>query len=259
MFEARLQALARANRQLAKTNSSGVNLNDIVRVELEPFVGRTTVKGVGVMLGPQYGLNVSLALHELATNAAKYGALSNASRKVEVSWALAGNGKGNRLKFKWQERGGPPVIAPTRYGFGTSLLNATFSDVRLDYAVEGLSCEFDVPLGRMEPGATDALSPECPTTDTGWKRDSTNRRNPSRLQLANTGAARIGDRSVVKAEPVAHAALGEATKLGNALHRQDRNSIISFRKKVRDSLDELQAELDAWIKEYNEERHHQVH
>jgi two-component sensor histidine kinase len=105
------------------------------------------IEGMGVMLGAQHMQNFSLALHELATNAAKYGALSNESGKVEVFWTIAGNGKDNILKFKWKETGAPPVVAPTRLGFGTSLLKAAFADVRIDYLVGGLTCEIDLLLG----------------------------------------------------------------------------------------------------------------
>jgi PAS domain S-box-containing protein len=152
-FEARLQALARANGQLSKSNWSGVNLSEIARIELEPFADRTTVEGVTVALGAQYAQNFSLALHELATNAAKYGALSNGSGKVKVFWTVASDGKHKRLQFKWQEREGPLVVAPTRKGFGTTLLKAAFEDVRFDFAIEGLSCEIDALLDHSEPGA----------------------------------------------------------------------------------------------------------
>jgi two-component sensor histidine kinase len=96
-----------------------------------------------------------LALHELATNATKYGALSNSSRKVEIFWTIARNEKDNRLKFKWKERGGPPTVAPTRRGFGTSLLKATFADIRIDYLIEELTCEIDLLLGEMPSGKLD--------------------------------------------------------------------------------------------------------
>jgi two-component sensor histidine kinase len=119
---------------------------------MAPFGGRTTIDGVDVMVGAEYVQNFSLALHELATNAAKYGALSDESGKVEICWTIAGSD--NRLKFVWKERGGPRVIAPTRRGFGTSLLKATFTDVRIDYSVEGLTCEIDLVLGRSEPTAS---------------------------------------------------------------------------------------------------------
>ena len=147
-FETRLHALARTNQQLIKSNWSGVNLNELVRLELKPFAERTIVDGINVMLNPQHAQNFSLALHELATNAVKYGALSNGSGKVDVSWWLTTQANNNKLKFKWQESGGPPVIVPTSQGFGTTLVKATFPDARIDYAVEGLNCEIDVPLGQ---------------------------------------------------------------------------------------------------------------
>jgi PAS domain S-box-containing protein len=146
-FEARLQALARANRQLTESNWSGVNLSEIVRLELQPYAERTIVEGIDIILSPQHTQNFSLTLHELATNAAKYGALSNGNGKVGVSWMIRRQNE-NNLRFKWQESGGPPVVPPTRQGFGTTLLKATFPDAQIDYAVEGLSCEIDIPLGR---------------------------------------------------------------------------------------------------------------
>jgi hypothetical protein len=109
------------------------------------------IDGVGVMVGAQHAQSFSLALRELATNAAKYGALSSESGRVKIFGAIARDGKENRLKFKWKETGGPPVVAPTSHGFGTSLLRATFADVRIDYLVEGLTCEIDLVLGRAEP------------------------------------------------------------------------------------------------------------
>ena len=125
---------------------------------MAPFGGRTTIDGVDVMVGAEYVQNFSLALHELATNAAKYGALSDESGKVEICWTIAGSD--NRLKFVWKERGGPRVVAPTRRGFGTLLLKATFTDVRIDYSREGLTCEIDLVLGRAEPGSSSPGSAE---------------------------------------------------------------------------------------------------
>jgi hypothetical protein len=124
---------------------------------MAPFGDRTMIDGVGVMVGAQHAQSFSLALNELATNAAKYGDLSNESERVRIFWTIAPHGKDNRLKFIWKETGGPPVVAPTGYGFGTSLLRATFPDVRIDYLVEGLTCEIDVVLGRAEPGASSNL------------------------------------------------------------------------------------------------------
>ena len=154
-FEARLQALARSNRQLTKSNWSGVNLSEIVRLEMQPYAEHTKVNGIDVWLNPQHAQNFSLTLHELATNAAKYGALSNGSGIVGVSWTIGkGQSNNNNLKFKWQESGGPPVAAPTRQGFGTTLIKAAFPDARLDYSVEGLSCEIAISLGQSQRDQT---------------------------------------------------------------------------------------------------------
>jgi two-component sensor histidine kinase len=154
-FDARVQALARANRELTKSNWSGVNLGEIVRSELRPYAEHTIVDGADVILSPQHAQNFTLTLHELATNATKYGALSNGSGTVGVHWMITRQSGNNKLNFKWQERGGPPVIMPTRQGFGTSLLKATFPDALIDYAVEGLSCEINIPLGQNEPHRAD--------------------------------------------------------------------------------------------------------
>ena len=153
-FEARLQALARTNRQLVTSNWSGAQLSKIIRMELAPFSGRTLTKGDDLLLSPKQAQNFCLALHELATNAAKYGALSNASGKLDLSWSVISQGGNRLLHFQWHETGGPRVRAPTRRGFGTALIKATFAGARLDFAGDGLRCEIDVPLSRTAEAAT---------------------------------------------------------------------------------------------------------
>src|SRR5215469_873971 len=145
-FEARLQALARANRALVRSNWGGVDLSQLVRTELEMFSKRATISGVSVLLSPQQAQNFTLALLELATNSAKYGALSKTTGKVEASWTIEPSQSGSVLKFRWQESGGPRVKPPAYQGFGTQLLKAVFSDARLEYFVEGLRCEIEVRL-----------------------------------------------------------------------------------------------------------------
>jgi two-component sensor histidine kinase len=83
---------------------------------------------------------LTLALHELATNAAKYGALSNAAGRVHVRWKTADTGQ---FRFSWQERGGPTVAQPERKGFGSTLIERTFQRVRLRFSPRGLTCAFD--------------------------------------------------------------------------------------------------------------------
>jgi two-component sensor histidine kinase len=151
-FEARLQALARANRALLKSNWGGVDLTQLVRSEMEAFSRHASVSGVSVLLSPQQAQNFTLALHELATNSAKYGALSKTTGKVEVSWTIEPSQSGSVLKFRWQESGGPAVKPPAYQGFGTQLLKAVFSDARLEYPVEGLRCAIEVRLiSRKQP------------------------------------------------------------------------------------------------------------
>jgi len=102
-------ALARANRQLTGSSWSGVDLTDIARLELEPFGDRSTIHGINIILDAPHAQNFTLALHELATSATKYAALWNESDRVMVSWTVTSEDRNNRLNFKWQETGGPPV------------------------------------------------------------------------------------------------------------------------------------------------------
>lgn len=157
-FEARLQALARANRLVTSSNPTDLAVGRIVRMELEPFVGRTRTEGTDILLTPKHAQDLALALHELATNASKYGAFSNESGTVEVSWTLSRETVMTKFKLRWRETGGPPVVPPTRHGLGTSLLKATFADVKFDYAVNGLVCEFDGVLSAEAADRPDIAS-----------------------------------------------------------------------------------------------------
>jgi two-component sensor histidine kinase len=112
---------------------------------LEPFSKRATIAGASIMLPAQMAQNLTLVLHELATNSAKYGALSTDTGKIAVFWTVERNASGSVLKFKWQESGGPRVVPPVRHGFGTKLLKAVFSEMRLQYPAEGLKYEIDEP------------------------------------------------------------------------------------------------------------------
>jgi two-component sensor histidine kinase/integral membrane sensor domain MASE1 len=145
-FQARLQALARANRQLIKSNWTPISLGEIVRSELEPYGGRTKAEGSHISLSPKQAQDFSLALHELATNAAKYGALSNESGTVEIFWTTSTRGESAVLKFNWRERGGPLVTMSRPIGFGTALISAAFPNSHIDYATEGLRCEINLRL-----------------------------------------------------------------------------------------------------------------
>jgi PAS domain S-box-containing protein len=101
IFEGRLLALAGTYRRLTKANWSGVRLREIVHLTLEPFAARAEIDGPDLLLSAKNAQNFSLALHELATNALKHGALSSADGKVSIVWTIASNGGGPVLKFRW--------------------------------------------------------------------------------------------------------------------------------------------------------------
>ena len=107
--------------------------------------------GPEVRLPPNPVLALGMAFHELATNAAKYGALSNEVGHVEVGWSFVTDKTQARLKLCWRECGGPPVSPPERKGFGSRLLERGLAHeldgaVRLDYAPAGLICEIEIPV-----------------------------------------------------------------------------------------------------------------
>jgi PAS domain S-box-containing protein len=127
----RLLALSRAHNVLVDDNWAGADLRTLICEVLAPYEGEPSpihLDGPTVRLHPSQAVGVSLACHELATNAAKYGALSVPHGQVQIGWNVAHNGRGERfLTLLWAEQGGPPVQPPTRRGFGTKLIAHTFS------------------------------------------------------------------------------------------------------------------------------------
>lgn len=156
-LETRLDALAALHDLLTREGWRGAGLADVVHATLAPFedgAGRAEAQGPGLRLMPNAALVLSMALHELATNAAKYGALSVLDGRVEVSWRLdrpAHAPSGATLDLLWRERGGPAVAMPPRRGFGSRLIEAGVTyqlggDVRLAFEAEGVECRFRIPL-----------------------------------------------------------------------------------------------------------------
>lgn len=152
-FLSRLFALSSQHDLLTLDNWEGASFEGVVRRALRPWREdehlRFTVEGPAVHLDPKRALALGMGFHELATNAAKYGALSNAAGTIAVSWALDPDGKS--LKLTWCERGGPAVTAPDRKGFGLRLIEHGLGRelggmVRLDFQPEGLVCEWIMKL-----------------------------------------------------------------------------------------------------------------
>jgi two-component sensor histidine kinase len=137
-FTARLHALGRAHDLLTSDKWDRASLRSVVNGALEPFQQqRFTVEGPDAWLNASKSLRLTLALHELATNAVKYGALSNKSGRVHIAWELQEEG---RLNLYWRESGGPTVAPPERKGFGSILIEHTFEDARFEYAPHGVAC-----------------------------------------------------------------------------------------------------------------------
>lgn len=130
----RIQALGRAHSLLAASRWEGVELRTLIEEELAPFTGRErknfSIEGPSLLLKPEVAQAMAMVVHELATNAAKYGALSAPGGTVALNWALDGLGKEQRLRLRWVERGGPEVQAPARDGFGSTVIRSSISTLR---------------------------------------------------------------------------------------------------------------------------------
>jgi PAS domain S-box-containing protein len=150
-IEGRIQALANVHRLFVETRWTGAELHSLVKEELAAYCrdgeGRVRIDGPYLMMRTDIAQTVAVALHELATNAAKYGALSVAEGHVQIEWSCASDG---RLVLRWTEAGGPPVKPPTRQGFGTRVMDGMIRGqlkgaMRFDWRAEGLACEIALP------------------------------------------------------------------------------------------------------------------
>jgi PAS domain S-box-containing protein len=150
-IEGRIQALANVHALFVQSRWRGAGLQSLVTQELSPYCkdGETRMRtdGPNVLLDPQMAQTIAVTLHELATNAAKYGALSTAKGHVQIGWSLAVDG---RIVLRWTEIGGPPVKPPTHQGFGTRVMQGMIrgqlkGEMRFDWRAEGLACEIVLP------------------------------------------------------------------------------------------------------------------
>ncbi|WP_027997551.1 PAS domain S-box protein [Sinorhizobium arboris] len=154
-FNARIRALAQTHTRLAEASWSGVSLDTVLFDELAPYHddsrANVTLAGPPAMLPPKHALTLGMAAHELATNAAKHGALSGKSGKVDIEWMI--DAASGRLRIFWKETGGPAVVEPKHNGFGRLLLERVLAsdlggEVHLEFAPQGLVCTIDVPYPR---------------------------------------------------------------------------------------------------------------
>jgi PAS domain S-box-containing protein len=151
-FTGRVQALAKAHAVLTQTTMQGADVMELMREQVMlggGEDGRISCSGPVLLLDVQSAINLSLILHELATNARKYGALSVPNGRLSVSWEMRTNG-GRSLHLLWKERSGPKVTAPKTRGFGSTLiehsLRGSGGEASTHYATDGVTCEIKLPL-----------------------------------------------------------------------------------------------------------------
>jgi PAS domain S-box-containing protein len=153
-FSERLQALARSHDLLVQESWHGASLDDLVRSQLGHYLDRknsqVSIEGEDVQLKPEAAQSLGLALHELATNAAKYGALSRVRGRVHIAWKRRPPEQGGAIELQWTESKGPKVSGPKRRGFGSmviehNLARAIEAEVSLTFDPDGLKCRLIVP------------------------------------------------------------------------------------------------------------------
>lgn len=148
IFNGRIQTLSDAYNILTASSWTATTLQRVAESALAPFrsgAGRISISGPHFEIQPQQALTLALAINELATNAAKYGALSGVTGTVNLRWST-----GTRLQLEWRESGGPAVVPPTRSGFGSRLIQTMLAndfkgEVRLEYAQSGVICRLEAP------------------------------------------------------------------------------------------------------------------
>ncbi|MFA9230711.1 MAG: PAS domain-containing protein, partial [Microgenomates group bacterium] len=158
-FTERLRVLARAHDLLVASNWSGTDLASVIEATVDPHLGgqsRFDISGPYVALRPQLAVTFSLALHELCTNASKYGALSVPEGRVDIAWTVTGPADKPRLWWQWAESGGPVVKAPVRKGFGSSLIEKVLpmellGEVSVEYSATGVVCVLRSPVPGLDP------------------------------------------------------------------------------------------------------------
>ena len=159
-LEGRIISLSKTHDLLSRDDWAGASFLTVLENELAPFRGgqadRFRLDGPDIELPPRYVLALGMTLHELTTNAAKYGALSSETGRVDIVWRVTtGESGARRLAVEWRESGGPPVTTPPRRGYGTRLINGGIGHelggtVQLDFDAAGLRCTIDVPLDAQD-------------------------------------------------------------------------------------------------------------
>lgn len=156
-FQGRLGAFAKAHDALAVEDGTKASIQQVVNNALAPHrtdEGRFSISGPPLILGSKQAVALAMALHELGTNAIKYGALSNVGGRVDISWQ-GGADNTPTFQFRWQEKDGPVVVQPSRIGFGSRLIDRIIEgdfggEVELNYDPTGVTCRVTAPMQNLE-------------------------------------------------------------------------------------------------------------
>jgi PAS domain S-box-containing protein len=146
-FLARLRALGTAHEVLTQNGWNRAPVRSVIDRALQPFASdRITMRGPDAPLDASRSLMLTMALHELATNAGKYGALSNDSGRVSIEWTVVDAGSERSIQLHWQEQGGPPVRPPAHKSFGSRLIENSFEKAHIVYAPDGVACSIEIRI-----------------------------------------------------------------------------------------------------------------
>ena len=160
-LDSRIQSMASTHELLTSSRWAGVSLRELVRRELAPYIStdNTCIKGPEVVLRAEAAQTTASVLHELTTNAAKYGAFSKPEGRVSIRWHHASNGQtAGPLVIEWLEAGGPPVEVPSNPGYGSSVITELVpyelgGTARLEFSPEGVRYRLDIPAKWLAPPA----------------------------------------------------------------------------------------------------------
>jgi two-component sensor histidine kinase len=178
-LDGRIRSMAATHELLSFHRWHGVSLMELVRREIAPYASRNNIdiNGPDILLKPEAGQAMAIVIHELATNAAKYGALSTKNGRVSIRWHRNGQLR-SHLVFEWQEIGGPLVVAPGKSSYGTSAIRDLIpyefgGTVDLVLAPGGVRCHLELPAdwlgGLPRPPHGHHLAPEKPEAETGHR------------------------------------------------------------------------------------------
>jgi PAS domain S-box-containing protein len=228
-LDSRIQAISRAHSLLRRDSWIGINLSDFAQELLAPFMSRQgqniIAEGGSISLRPKAAQSLALALHELATNAVKYGALSVPEGKVHIMWEMVSGDAGGELKLTWREADGPTVREPVTTGFGLTAIRAVAAelgaDLRISFDEAGVVFVFEGPFGQtVQAAAAAAARPNgAGVTVPAGESDS-------RLRvLIVEDEAVVGLQVKHDLEAAGHKVVGFATNLAQGVHLADSTEI----------------------------------